>query len=583
MEKNLAAFWVLLLCFSVFTGLRETASAATIHEVTEFYSGSPVSMSVISLLDVPPEKGTVPVRILVKNDDVKSVRYEVTFNLHGSRVNKASLVVNIEVPAKSEFSQDYVLPNLITSGGGAFVGFSVEGDYLPSLGNSNYSRYNLFSQTLGNLNTPFIGMGRVAWAGYRDKIVEAISPQKSKQAHISNEKVLNGSLLEPAFMPESPGGLEGLDHYIITQEDWNELKPEQQKAVKAWLFAGGNLHLLASDVSLLHLANLKTSSENWYLYGLGEVRRYDPNTTALDYSFLSTRQNGVPDFQQNTVQRRFISDDYTKSLGFSRIVFWGLLPLYAILAGPVNLFYFSRSGKRHRLFWTVPLIAILTTTVLVVYIFLSDGLGGKGKRHGILLLDPEAQMSFTNQTEATRTGLLLSSAFTTDPAVMVTKAVPLEWHRNHNFEVKTSIRGNESFHEGKWYENRALQELKVSAWQPKRGAYQITEDGTFISSSSETLKTGYVFWKGKAWQIENLMPGEKVKLKEANLNKSLQWLRSEMGSGTASYSVNLEALMQQGGWVFALLDHPQKSFIPTLDSIRWEEEKMILISPVSNF
>ena len=46
---------------------------------------------------------------------------------------------------------------------------------------------------------------------------------------------------------------------------------------------------------------------------------------------------------------------------------------YAGLMGPVNLLFFCRKGRRNRIFWTTPLIALVATGSLGILILIQDG------------------------------------------------------------------------------------------------------------------------------------------------------------------------------------------------------------------
>src|SRR4051812_44766524 len=54
------------------------------------------------------------------------------------------------------------------------------------------------------------------------------------------------------------------------------------------------------------------------------------------------------------------------------------LVLFAMIVGPVNLFVFAPADKRHRLFVTTPIIALVAALGLGVTILMQDGTGGHG-------------------------------------------------------------------------------------------------------------------------------------------------------------------------------------------------------------
>ncbi len=64
-----------------------------------------------------------------------------------------------------------------------------------------------------------------------------------------------------------------------------------------------------------------------------------------------------------------------------------LMLVFAILIGPVNVFFFSKRGKRMRLFWTVPLVSLLTSGVVFAYSILSEGITNRIRLSGVTILD----------------------------------------------------------------------------------------------------------------------------------------------------------------------------------------------------
>ena len=70
----------------------------------------------------------------------------------------------------------------------------------------------------------------------------------------------------------------------------------------------------------------------------------------------------------------------------AHIVFFILVLIaFGILVGPVNLFVFAKSGQRHRLFITTPIISVGASLLLIVLILFQDGFGGRGSR--LLLME----------------------------------------------------------------------------------------------------------------------------------------------------------------------------------------------------
>ena len=69
----------------------------------------------------------------------------------------------------------------------------------------------------------------------------------------------------------------------------------------------------------------------------------------------------------------------------------GFILVFAVLVGPVNLFWLADASRRHRLFWSTPLISVAASLLLVGVIALQDGFGGSGERVMATLLVPDEQ------------------------------------------------------------------------------------------------------------------------------------------------------------------------------------------------
>ena len=65
-----------------------------------------------------------------------------------------------------------------------------------------------------------------------------------------------------------------------------------------------------------------------------------------------------------------------------------ILIIFSIIVGPVNLFVFAKSGRRHRLFFTTPLISLIAALLVLTFILFEDGVGGQGRR--MLVMDLES-------------------------------------------------------------------------------------------------------------------------------------------------------------------------------------------------
>ena len=72
-----------------------------------------------------------------------------------------------------------------------------------------------------------------------------------------------------------------------------------------------------------------------------------------------------------------------------------LILAFALLIGPLNIVFFSKKGRRMRLFWTVPLLSLVTSAGILVYSLLSEGIHGKSRLETITILDERSHRAST--------------------------------------------------------------------------------------------------------------------------------------------------------------------------------------------
>jgi amino acid transporter len=104
---------------------------------------------------------------------------------------------------------------------------------------------------------------------------------------------------------------------------------------------------------------------------------------------------------------------------------------FAAIVGPLNLYWLAGGARRHRLFWTTPLISLAASLLLVVVILLQDGFGGVGKRVLLTYILPGEKKAVVLQEQVTRTGVLLGREFDVQEDVFLTPLlVPTRGGRN---------------------------------------------------------------------------------------------------------------------------------------------------------
>jgi hypothetical protein len=71
------------------------------------------------------------------------------------------------------------------------------------------------------------------------------------------------------------------------------------------------------------------------------------------------------------------------------------MTLFAIVAGPVNLFFLAKQNRRIWILWTLPLLSIATCVVVIVYATVSEGWMRVARTEAVTLLDPATREATT--------------------------------------------------------------------------------------------------------------------------------------------------------------------------------------------
>ncbi len=188
----------------------------------------------------------------------------------------------------------------------------------------------------------------------------------------------------------------------------------------------------------------------------------------------------------------------------------GFIVVFAVLVGPVNLFWLADAKRRHRLFWTTPLISLAASLLLTVVIVLQDGFGGHGQRAMVTLLCPDRREAVVVQEQVTRTGVLASRRFTAAEDLVLT---PLKVGRFFGKSFGQSGRD----YGGDWFASRSVQAQRAEAIVPSRAEVQLLNADAastgappvVVSSIPATLREiHYLDPPGHGWRGDHLHTGE---------------------------------------------------------------------------
>jgi len=481
-------------------------------------------IEVKSLFGILPQHGYVPIRATIHNGtkEARTWRFEFEGKAQSGWGNDGTTM-------NSSFSVT------VEPGGGGFYDFSVP---MPSC---------LKSASYGNdveLDCTVSASGLALVSGsFSDGVPESAQVLISEQLHIANGSALDsrmsstrgssntfGGAFRAAELPQDWRAFLGYDVMLVTEDEWLTIQPGARNAIMAWNRLGGQI-IIYSPRSDSDLATLRFGDEG---RGLRELTRsqgkvsiqkiaadndLDEAATVSAVSLLPAKIKSLrEDFNSSWALQKLFGFE-----GFHYGIFIVVLLLFGILVGPVNLFVFAKSGQRHRMFFTTPLISIGASLLLVLLIILQDGFGGRGMRFVHMEVRPDASenLAYIQQEQFVRTGVLLSSKHTLPETGFVT-GVPLDasspWarltsdYRSRGGRYSLDQDGLGLKASGDWYQSRSEHGHALTGLRPTRGRIEMaaSESPPKLTSSFDFPISVLVFRDrdGACWRAENLTQGQ---------------------------------------------------------------------------
>ncbi|MEO7414134.1 MAG: hypothetical protein ABIZ81_12340 [Opitutaceae bacterium] len=260
------------------------------------------------------------------------------------------------------------------------------------------------------------------------------------------------------------------------------------------------------------------------------------------------------------------------------------LVVFAVVVGPLNLFLFAPADKRHRLFVTTPLIALVATMALGVTILVQDGTGGRGERRVFVALLPGENTAAVVQEQAARAGFLLRRSFALPDDIALT-VLPPETGFTYGGPNSQLERGRGTAG-GDWFQSRARQAHQLRRIVPTRArieAVGVASNGAPIVQSSlgTTLREfWYVDADQKTWGAAEVPSGQRVTLQ---LTPTRPNLESVIQGGTTNFRALVAAARsdETGRW-WAKGGATELAPLATLRSVRWKEGEVLYTGAVES-
>ncbi len=540
-----------------------------------FAPGSGIEMRVTNFYEELPPFGFLPLRVEVKNSSGQTRKWD--FRTSHSQANFRTFIssTTLEVPTGSERTFDLLVPLAPQAANSSrFSNLRIELSGYAVVNGSTSDH----SSSSGRPPTSFTGMGEALavknWGPLRDLM---------EKTHL---RALDGSSLDPDFLPADWRGLAGFEILFFTEAEWRGIGAAERGAIDDWINQGGKLVLVHTDASAP--PDLPRAGN----HGLGSIELWPLGDDFIERA-AQLLKGTATSLSTETLQNYTWQWNLAEKVGRAQppqILIMVFVIAFGVIIGPLNFLVLAPLGKRHRLFWTTPLLSIAASLLMALFIIFSEGLGGSGRRL-------EAQLSLAGQNKAvlwqeqvSRTGVLTGNSFTpSQPSIIL--PVGLRQSTNPGSYRAGADRGsayvlNGTVWSGDWFRSRNTQAQVFSAVIQTRGRLQVQADpsGTPVALSSfdKILEEVWYFdQQGAAWRGLNLSPGEKQPLKPANKDDHAKWWKKTLQDGGPVIRSRSEeyAKGEKAGKFFAVTKATTP--ITSLPSIRWKDSGGIIFGEVT--
>lgn len=573
-------------------GISTISLSAVTSLPVQLVNQPPVEVSMESFLDQVPPSGFAPVLVTLRNRTSNPQTFHLAYDSGSSGFGRYSssykATGSVSLPVgPGERTQTYVYIPVLSSSNYSDISVRLSGpgirDGAARIAN-NYSRNFDF----------FVGIGEQTNTLYRGLIEKELAAQAS--GHHGNTE-LQGTRISPAAAPDDWRAYAAFTSVWLSTAEWNVLPPGSQAAIAEWVGLGGKLYLLHDTVeqrAAFHLPGAQLREDGSFAaLGLGGVHLllFPAGDAAAASQFVArtiTKEVTLTSVIQEN-QNSSSGSVYSRSWGLQRLVppfsrNVGLLSIFmlafAVVIGPVNFFVLAPSKRRYRILWTTPAIAVATSLLLFGIILLSDGTGGRGARLTLACLLPEQKRLALTQEQVSRTGLLLGSSFDF-PATAQIMPVDIPSENSGNQEATRDATG----WSGNWFGSRASQAQLIQTLHTVHGNIKVTlpadgRPGQALVGFEYPLAELYIIAPdGETfYYAQRLAPGVSVPLEEKSLKDFEAWLKPQQNLAGQVLQEKISSAVRPGQF-FALAAKPAAIAVPTLNSIEWEDDIVLLTGP----
>jgi hypothetical protein len=567
--------FILLLALATHVSAQETM----IREVFDPLSDTHVE--VLALFSKPSPSGFFPVRVKVANNLKTDTRIRLGFESKPDYSDslQASSSFPLDTPAGKTVTRDILVP--LSPSGGNSSGANVTVNLSGSLGTAT----NTIRSSIDD-KQPSVLLSEALFTPNASLLDSEIS---SKFSSSSRGSIEFAAKFDPKQLPDDWLAFSGYDSLILTDGDWTSIPPGGRNAILSWVRMGGQLAIYATTTATA--ASLDLPAETGYgSITLGRIAS-DLKLDAPKVVNLVTKNTTKPmqvsnagDFQGAWPLQQLFGEQT-----FRYALFVIVLIIFAILVGPVNLFVFAKSGERHKLFITTPIISLAASLVLIALIITQDGFGGNGMRRILMEVRPDAGVNAAHihQEQFCRTGVLTGSDFTISPPALL-QPVAISASRWARFTGGNGSKGN--FHlqpedgkllaSGDWFQSRSEHGHVLATVISTRGRIEKTETpGSFLSTFEFPIDTLYYQDEAKQWfRADGITAGKKFTPTPVDFSLAFPALTQESEAFAGRNRQFLKTAIQRPGHFIAITK--QSPGIETNPGIKWKQTHTVITGPV---
>ncbi len=567
--------FILFLALALPVSAQETMIRQVFDPVTDTH------VEVLALFSKPSSGGFFPVRVKVANNLKIDSRIRLGFENepdYGGNL-QASSSFTLDTPAGKTVTRDIMVP--LSPPGGYSGGSNVVATLTGSLGMAN----NTIRSSIDD-KQPSVLLSEALFTPNASLLDSEISSKFSSSGRGSTEFAAK---FDPKQLPDDWLAFSGYDSVILTDGDWTNIPPGGRNAILSWVRMGGQLVIYATTTATTAALDLPAETG----FGSITIERIasDLKLDAPKVVALVTKNSNKPmqvsnagDFQGSWPLQQLFGEQK-----FRYALFVIVLIIFAILVGPVNLFVFAKSGKRHKLFITTPIISLAASLVLICLIIVQDGFGGNGMRRILMEVCPDAGVNaaYIHQEQFCRTGVLTGSDFTLSPPALL-QPVAITATRWARFTPGNGSKGN--FHlqpsdgklkaSGDWFQSRSEHGHVLATVISTRGRIEKTDvPGTYLSTFEFPLDTLlYEDETGKWHRADGITAGKRFTPTPIDVATAVSALSGEIKAFAARNQQLLKTAIQRPGHFVAITS--QAPGIETNPSIKWKQTHTVITGPM---